>query len=267
VVLVRCSNVSKDFSTRQGIIHALADVTFELAAGEFVSLVGPSGCGKSTLLRILAGLVAPSAGQISYFLDNPTQQPNSAFVFQEHGTLPWLTVQDNVAFGLEMQGVGRERRLHQAQAMLGKFGLDAFARHYPHELSVGMRQRVAVARAFLADAPLLLMDEPFAALDAQTKLLMQEQLLHIWQQNQKTVLFVTHDLEEAVLLGDRILVMSGRPGRISEIVTVELARPRQLRDLDRQQLREIVWHIWQKIESEVRSNLAAPRPEVASPVG
>lgn len=259
--IVHCSNVSKHFHTRNGVVQALADVNFSLGAGEFVCVVGPSGCGKSTLLRIIAGLLEPSAGEVIFPKSDKTNRPNSAFVFQENGTLPWLTVQDNVALGLEMQGVARKERLQLAQGMLAKFGIAAFAKHYPHELSVGMRQRVATARAFLSNAPLLLMDEPFAALDAQTRLLMQEQLLDIWQQEEKSVLFVTHDLNEAVLLGDRILVMSGRPGHIMEVASVDLPRPRRLHDLAQPQLREIVWHIWQIIEYEVRQKLVMTQPE------
>ncbi|MDQ3810034.1 MAG: ABC transporter ATP-binding protein [Chloroflexota bacterium] len=247
--------MSKTFTTRAGPVQAVADVTFEVAAGEFVSIVGPSGCGKSTLLRLLAGLLDHSSGQVRFETEPAGARPRNAMVFQEHGIFPWLTVIDNVAFGLEMQGVpGRERRA-RARTFLAQVGLQDVAGAYPHELSVGMRQRVAIARAFLTDPELLLMDEPFSALDAQSKLVLQEELLRIWRDHQKTVIYVTHDIEEAVLLGDRVLVMGGHPGRVRETIQVPLGRPRNLRDREQPQVRTIAWHIWQAIEDEVRQRL------------
>jgi NitT/TauT family transport system ATP-binding protein len=179
-------------------------------------------------------------------------------VFQEHGLFPWLTVLDNVAFGLEARGESKHNRRQKALGFLEQVGLASFACSFPHELSVGMRQRAAIARAVLVNPELLLMDEPFSALDAQSKLVLQEELLRLWKVHQQTVMYVTHDIEEAVLLGDRILVMSGRPGRIREEIRVPLNRPRDLRDREQAAVREIAWHIWKIIEGQVRQNLYIP---------
>lgn len=258
LVRLTCSRVAKTFATRGGVVQALADVSFEVGAAEFVSIVGPSGCGKSTLLKLLAGLADLSSGQVRFETEPAEARPRNAMVFQEHGIFPWLSVLDNVAFGLEMQGVSRRERHARARAFLAQVGLEAFAGSYPHELSVGMRQRVAIARAFLTDPQVLLMDEPFSALDPPSKLVLQEELLRIWRDHQKTVIFVTHDIEEAVLLGDRVLVMSGHPGRIRETIQVPLGRPRDLRDREQPAVRTITWHIWQAIEDEVRQSLRIP---------
>jgi NitT/TauT family transport system ATP-binding protein len=176
-------------------------------------------------------------------------------VFQEHGLFPWMNILENVAFGMEMRGVPKATRHAQAHAFLQQFGIDTFAHNYPHELSVGMRQRAALARAFLADPQMLLMDEPFSALDAQSKMILQEELLRIWKDHRKMVIYITHDIDEAVLLADRVLVMSGRPGRIREEIQIPLDRPRNLHDRDAPRVREITWHIWQAIESDVRKSL------------
>lgn len=252
--MVECRRVGKEYATRQGTIAALADISFRVGAGEFVCLVGPSGCGKSTVLKLVAGLIQPTSGEVRV-AEAGGAHPRCALVFQEHGLFPWMTIEDNVAFGLELQhlpkAVGRER----AAVFLGEMGLGRFTRNYPHELSVGMRQRAGIARAFLSESPLLLMDEPFSALDAQSKLVLQQELLRIWKDHRRTVLYVTHDIEEAVLLGDRVLVLSGRPSRVQDEISVPLARPRDLHDRERPQVREIAWRIWQKIEADVQSNL------------
>jgi NitT/TauT family transport system ATP-binding protein len=252
-----CQSITKTYPSRAGGVSALANVSFAVGAEEFLCIVGPSGCGKSTLLKILAGLAEPTSGRLIWG-ETPAGQPRNALVFQEHGLFPWMTVVDNVAFGLEMQGVSQQTRHARAQDFLGQVGLSAFARNYPHELSVGMRQRVAIARAFLADPQLLLMDEPFSALDAQSKLVLQEELLRIWKDHRKMVVYVTHDIEEAVLLGDRVLVMTGHPGRIQEDIQVPLGRPRNLLDREQPAVREITWHIWKAIEAEVRKGLLVP---------
>jgi NitT/TauT family transport system ATP-binding protein len=176
-------------------------------------------------------------------------------VFQEQGLFPWLSVIDNVAFGLETQGANRKARREMARAILTKVGLGAFSRNYPHELSGGMRQRVAILRAFLANPQILLMDEPFGSLDSQTRLVMQEELLRIWREHRKTVIYVTHDIEEAILLGDRVLVMSGRPGRIRQDIPISLERPRFLANRDHPEVAELRWHIWRMLEDEVRKEL------------
>lgn len=246
--------MGKEYPTRQGAITALADISFTVRAGEFVCLLGPSGCGKSTVLKLVAGLLQPTTGEVRV-AEAGGAHPRSALVFQEHGLFPWMTIEDNVAFGLERQRLPKALRRERAAVFLGEMGLARFTRNYPHELSVGMRQRAAIARAFLSESPLLLMDEPFSALDAQSKLVLQQELLRIWRDHRRTVLYVTHDIEEAVLLGDRVLVLSGRPSRVQDVIDVPLARPRDLQDRDRPQVRELAWRIWQKIEADVQSNL------------
>jgi NitT/TauT family transport system ATP-binding protein len=250
-IAFECRNVGHVFSGRAGDVTALEDVSFRAQPGEFLCIVGPSGCGKTTLLKILAGLVEPTSGEL-VFTPPENGRPRNGLVFQDHGVFPWMTVLENVAFGLEMQGVPRRERTRRAAAFIEQVGLSAFVRSYPHELSVGMRQRVGIARAFVADVPLLLMDEPFGSLDAQTRQLLQEELLRIWRDHRKLIVFVTHDIEEAILLGDRVLVMSGRPGRILREIPVLLERPRSLM---RPEISEIRWKIWQHLEHDARSEL------------
>jgi NitT/TauT family transport system ATP-binding protein len=253
-----CRSVGLRYATRAGSITALEDVSFAVREREFVSVVGPSGCGKTTLLKIIAGLLEPTSGRIVFASGTNGGRPRNGLVFQEHGVFPWMNVLDNVAFGLEMRGVGRSERRRRARDFLDRVGLTAFADSYPHELSVGMRQRVGIARAFVADVPLLLMDEPFGALDAQTRVLLQEELLRIWRDDQKLVVFVTHDIEEAILLGDRVLVMSGRPGRILEDLPIPLERPRTLVAREQPLVTEIRWHIWRLLEHDIRVGLSGP---------
>ena len=248
-----CRRVGHVFHGRSGDVTALADVSFRAEPGEFLCIVGPSGCGKSTLLKIIAGLLEPTSGSV-VFTPAENGRPRNGLVFQDHGVFPWMTVLDNVAFGLEMQGVARRERYRRAIAFVEQVGLATFLHSYPHELSVGMRQRVGIARAFVADVPLLLMDEPFGSLDAQTRVLLQEELLRIWRDHRKLIVFVTHDIEEAVLLGDRVLVMTGRPGRILEEVRVTLARPRSPM---RPEISELRWSIWRHLEHDARSELSS----------
>jgi NitT/TauT family transport system ATP-binding protein len=253
-----CQNLSMNFETRNGPVRALKDVSFGARKREFLCLVGPSGCGKTTLLKIIAGLLQPCSGEIVFDSEPPADRHRNALVFQEHGLFPWMSVLDNVSFGLEMQGVGRQERSRRAFAFIEKVGLGSFSRSYPHELSVGMRQRVGIARAFLADPQMLLMDEPFGALDPQTKLVLQEELLRIWKEHKKTVIYVTHDIGEAVLLGDRVLVMTGRPGQIREEIPIPLKRPRDLSIGESPEIRDLKRHIWEILEDEVRKSLQIP---------
>jgi NitT/TauT family transport system ATP-binding protein len=253
-----CQDLYKEYQSRNNVIPALENVSFRVREQEFVCIVGPSGCGKTTLLKLIAGLLEPSSGRIVFGSELPYDQPRSALVFQEHGLFPWMSVLDNVAFGLEMQGVGRLERRDRARAFIEKVGLAPFAHSYPHELSVGMRQRVGIARAFVADPQILLMDEPFSSLDAQTRLVLQEELLRIWRDHKKLVVYVTHDIEEAVLLGDRVLVMTGRPGSIREEIPIPLPRPRALSAREQPEVMEIKWHIWNMLEDEVRKSLWIP---------
>jgi NitT/TauT family transport system ATP-binding protein len=233
-------------------VAALDKVSFTVEEREFVSIVGPSGCGKTTLLKIVAGLIQPDTGQITY---QGTQNPSAVMVFQDQGLLPWLTVGDNVGLGLELKRVPKSARRKQVHEFMKLVKLDGFESYYPHELSGGMRQRVALARAFLTNPDILLMDEPFGSLDAQTRIILQEELLNIWRTEQKTVLFVTHDIDEAILLSDRILVLSDRPGRIQQSIKIPLDRPREMVLKDNPKFLELRWHIWTLLEKEVRKDL------------
>lgn len=250
-----CRHLSKDYPAAGGTIAALGDVSFDASGHEFVGIVGPSGCGKTTLLKIIAGLVAPTTGTLTVTTDDRRDGPSSALVFQEHGLFPWMTVLDNVGFGLEMQGTARDEARARSNAFIERVGLGAFAHRYPHQLSVGMRQRVGIIRAFVTDPPLLLMDEPFGALDSQTRRVLQGELLRLWRQQRGLVVFVTHDIDEAVRLSDRILVMTGRPGRILEEIPIPLDRPRDLARLEPREISELKWHIWSLLEDEVRRGL------------
>ena len=216
---LECRHITKIFGEGSRASQALADISFETTEGEFLSVLGPSGCGKSTLLRIIAGLTEPTSGEVIYS-GSKTDGPLNSMVFQEHGVFPWMNVIDNVAFGLEMQGVSRKERYERSLDFLKRVGLLRHAYRNPHELSVGMRQRIAIARAFVNNPAILLMDEPFVSLDAQTRLILQAELLRLWSERKKTVIFVTHDIDEAILLGDRVLVMTSGPGRIKDVVTV-----------------------------------------------
>jgi NitT/TauT family transport system ATP-binding protein len=210
-------------------VAALEEVSLSVPDGEFLSLIGPSGCGKSTLLHIIDGLIPATSGRV--LVDGETVNlpgPDRGMVFQEFGLLPWRTVQANVELGLELRGMAVAERRGIAQDLLVLVGLTGFEDRHPHELSGGMRQRVGIARALALDPKILLMDEPFASLDAQTKLLMEEELLTIWERTRKTVLFVTHDLAEAIALADRVVVFTARPGRVKAIIPVDLPRPRDV---------------------------------------
>lgn len=247
-------NITKIFPSRQGDVAALEDLNFSVGDEEFVCIVGPSGCGKSTILRLIASLVQPDSGEIFFGDASRPGQLRTAMVFQSQGLFPWMNVLDNVAFGLEMQGVDKKTRHAQARDFLEKVGLKNFLGVFPHTLSGGMRQRVAILRAFLADPEILLMDEPFGMLDAQTRIVMQEELLNIWQERRHTVVYITHDIEEAIFLGDRILVMSGRPGKILANIPVDFPRPRK-RDSILEQVTEIRLHIWDMLRDEVARDL------------
>lgn len=255
---IECQHLAKLFRTGDRNIPALEDLTFCVEEREFVCIVGPSGCGKTTLLKIVAGLLKPSAGRILFSGDSNDGQLRSALVFQEHGLFPWMNVIDNVAFGLEMRGMPAKERRDRARVFIEKIGLASFAKNYPHELSMGMRQRVGIARAFVANPQILLMDEPFGSLDAQTKRVLRQELLRIWRENQKLILFVTHDIEEAVLLGDRVLVMSGHPGHIREEIQIPTHRFQDPISEQQPELTEIKWHIWKILEEEVLKSLQMP---------
>lgn len=249
-------NLTKTFSRDGMDVHALANVSIDVDDGEFVSLVGASGCGKTTLLRLVDGLIKPTSGQV--LVDGaPVTKPSGsmAFVFQNDGLFPWRTVARNAGLGPELQGVSAPETRQRAAGFLHLVGLGAFGRHYPHELSGGMRQRVNIARALTAGPDVLLMDEPFAALDSQTREIMQAELIRIWQETRKTVLLVTHQIDEAVYLSDRVLIFTTRPGRLKEEVQIDLPRPRDLSIKRTPAFVAKVDYIWRAIEQEVRESL------------
>ena len=228
--MLQLTNLSKTFESSHGTVVALERVGIDIGRGEFVTVVGPSGCGKSTLFNILAGLAEPDAGAQILYNGEPRKAPELlgkvAFMPQRDLLLPWRRVVDNAILPLQVEGVPRAEALKRAGPLFGEFGLAGFERHYPQQLSGGMRQRVALMRTFLFERDLTLLDEPFGALDALTRSLMQRWLLDIWQRHQRTILFITHDVDEAIFLGDRVLVMTARPGRIKLVLDVPLARPR-----------------------------------------
>ena len=248
-------DVHKVFFSSDRAVHALTNINLDIETGSFTCILGPSGCGKSTLLRILGGLEKPTSGSVETAALGGEEVPASAYVFQDHGVFPWLTVADNVSFGLEMAGVKKKERRDIAMQWLSKVGMEQFATAYPEQLSGGMRQRVAIARAFATGSPYLLMDEPLGALDAQTRRVMQEQLLQLWQEEQKTVVLVTHAIEEALLLGDRVITMTARPGQVKEDDVVPFVRPRSL-DLEGDSgFIAMKSRIWRTLRTEVNESL------------
>ena len=246
---IRIRDLVKSFGSLVAVDH----VSLDIAPGEFFMIVGPSGCGKTTLLRILAGLESATSGTIEIDVPAGSNRPDNSMVFQGDSIFPWMTVWQNAAYGLRMRKVAQKTIKDVVGHYLDRTGLTRFADYYPHQLSGGMRQRVAIARAFANDPQILLMDEPFSALDAQNKLLLQEELLHIWEEHKKTVVFITHSVDEAVLLGDRVMVMTAQPGRIKQFVTVGLARPRNIMELQgAPEYGELVQRIWANLRDEVQ---------------
>jgi NitT/TauT family transport system ATP-binding protein len=263
---IRLRGIEKRFVVRGQSIEALAGIDLDIPDGEFFCIVGPSGCGKTTLLRILAGLESRTAGIIDVARTgaargSTTERPLSSMVFQEQSIFPWLSVRDNVAFGLKARGLSRRERYAIVEPFVRKVGLAGFEHALPHQLSGGMKQRVSIARAFVNDPEVLLMDEPFSALDEQTKLVLQGELLRIWEEARKTVLYVTHSIDEALVLADRIMVMTARPGRIKEIVDVGavFGRPRDVETVKSSaQYGELFSQIWSLLRSEALSHPPPP---------
>jgi NitT/TauT family transport system ATP-binding protein len=248
---IQIKGMSKVFVARGKPLVAVDNIDLSVPAGQFLCIVGPSGCGKTTVLRIVAGLEKQSRGTVTLLEEDPSKRLNS-MIFQEQSIFPWLTVRQNIAFGLQMRNLPKREYQPIVDSYIKKVGLTRFADSYPHQLSGGMKQRVSIARAFANDPEILLMDEPFAALDEQNKLLLQEELLRIWDETRKTVLFITHSIDEALVLGDRVLVMSAHPGRIMDDVSVDFSRPRNVLDVKSQpEFAELSRRIWGSLRDEV----------------
>ena len=253
VAYITGRNVNLTFRPpNRGPVRALSNFDIDVQESEFLSIVGPSGCGKSTFLNVLLGLIRPDSGDLRMH-GKPISGPGTdrAMVFQEFGLLPWRTVLNNVELGLELKGVAAQKRRGIADHFIKMVGLAGFEGHYPHELSGGMKQRVGLARALATDPDVLLMDEPFAALDAQTRDLMQAELLRIWQEARKTVLFVTHQIEEAIYLSDRVMVMTKRPGHAKKIFPIALPRPRDYEMRVTPEFNDLKLEIWHTLRDEI----------------
>ncbi|HXG52126.1 MAG TPA: ABC transporter ATP-binding protein [candidate division Zixibacteria bacterium] len=253
MAFIQAQNISLVFKPKnRPPVAALRNFNLEIEQGEFVSIVGPSGCGKSTFLNIVLGLIPADEGELRLNGTRITGPGHErAMVFQEFGLLPWRTVRANVELGLELKGVPASERAEKSMQLIKLVGLSGFENHYPHELSGGMKQRVGLARALATEPQVLLMDEPFAALDAQTRDLMQAELLQIWERTRKTVLFVTHSIEEAAYLSDRVIVMTARPGRAKNILKVDLPRPRDYEMRLTAEFNDIKAVIWNGLKDEL----------------
>ena len=264
-LVIQVENVSKVFHTRkQGRVVALEDLTLEVPYGKFVTVVGPSGCGKSTLIKMIAGLVPVSAGRILYQgVEVRGLSTKVGYVPQESKLFPWLTLEENVGFGLESRNYTRQERERRVRDYVQLAGLTGFEKYYPSQLSGGMSKRASIIRALAYDPPVILMDEPFGPLDAQTRMILQDELLKIWKKRQQTILFVTHDLVEAVALADRVVVMSHRPGRIKDILEVPMARPRNIFEIHRQDgFDEIYGRLWSIFRHELEIKFDEEDPDV-----
>jgi NitT/TauT family transport system ATP-binding protein len=248
-ILVR--GLSKQFLVGSGVVEALDKITLRIEPGQFCCLVGPSGCGKTTLLRIMAGLERHTEGEleINHF---DTKKPLNSMVFQEQSIFPWMTVEENVGYGLRVRGIGTAERREIVAHHIDMVGLTTFRAAYPHQLSGGMKQRVSIARAFANDPEILLMDEPFGALDEQNKALLQQELLKIWEGSKKTVVFITHSIDEAIVLSDRTLIMTARPGRLKSDIAINLPRPRKVFDLrGTTEYSDLSGRLWRDLRDEV----------------
>ncbi len=263
--LISLSHVGKLFG--DGQVRALQDVSFELRPGEFLSLVGPSGCGKTTLLRIINGLITPEEGSVTVMGRKPEPGPDLAMVFQSARLLPWRTVSGNIQFALALRGHDKAERRQRALALLGAVGLRDFADAFPHQLSGGMQQRVGLARALAVEPKVLLMDEPFAALDAMTREVLRRELLQMWARRRMAIVFVTHDIDEAVYLSQRIVLLRPRPGRIDEVVDVDLPEPRWENDpRATPAFAGLRNHLWDRIHAMARDGEALEELAAAFPM-
>ena len=259
-MLLTIENLSKAYETPRGDVDAVHDVSLSVDEGEFVSIVGPSGCGKSTLMEIVGGLIEPSSGEVRIggnLVDGT--DPSIGIVFQQESAFPWRTVTENVEFGLEMTGVAKEERSRRAGEMIELVGLGGFEDRHPAELSGGMRQRVAIARTLVLEPAIILMDEPFGALDEQTRLILGEELLRIREATNATILFITHSFDEALLLSDRIVVMTARPGQVKKIVENPLPRPRDSTIVSDPEFGRLSGELWESLREESMQALAGER--------
>jgi len=252
--LLSVEGVSKEFHARGKEVLALDSLSLSVDEGEFLTVVGPSGCGKSTLLNLIVGLLHVSSGRI-LFRGRPINgiNPEIGYVTQKDNLLPWRTLVENVEIALEIRGTEKDERKRRAEELIERVGLSGFEDHYPHELSGGMRQRANIIRTLIYDPELILMDEPFGPLDAQTRIVLQEQLLSLWSTTKKTIIFITHDLVEAIALADRVVVMTSRPGRVKRIAEVPIPRPRDVYQIhESQEFRSTYESLWKELKPEVK---------------
>ena len=249
-------NINKEFKTPQGkTLPVLQDINLTINKEEFVALVGPSGCGKSTLLNLAAGLLDPTSGTIKFTEVEANRKPRMSIVFQETGLFPWRSVAENVAFGLEAEGFPEKQRQERIAHYIELVGLKGFEKSYPHQLSGGMRQRVGIARALAIEPDILLMDEPFSALDAQTRTIMQEELVTLWEKTRLTTLYVTHNIQEAVMLADRVVLLSRRPGKISKVLAIDIPRADRDKPEHAEEIADFIRIIWEHISNDARAAL------------
>ncbi len=248
--------ICKDFTNNRGqALSVLQDIELTVNEEEFVALVGPSGCGKSTLLNIASGLLQPTSGTVKFTEVEEGYEPRMSIVFQETGLFPWRSVHDNIAFGLETAGMPAAQREERIRHYIELVGLKGFEKSFPHQLSGGMRQRVGIARALAIEPDLLLMDEPFSALDAQTRTIMQEELVTLWEKTRLTTLYVTHNIQEAVMLADRVVLLSRRPGKVSKILTIGIPRADRDKPEHAEAIADFIRIIWEHISKDARAAL------------
>jgi len=258
VPVIQARNLNMTFFTRKGSLGALEDFSLEAQRGEVVCIVGASGCGKSTFLNIVAGFLEPTSGQVLLEGDEiQGVEPRCGMIFQDYSLFPWMTVLENIAFGPRLKGASRKERHQKAQRYIEMVGLEGFEQAYPGELSGGMQQRVALCRALANEPDVLLCDEPFAALDAMTRQIMQQELLHVVSESQKTVLFITHSIDEALILSDRLVVMSARPGRVKAIYNNDLPQPRTLDVQITDHFMKLKREVWDLVQEEVMGSMTA----------
>lgn len=251
-IKIKMDVLSKKFKVKNKELTAFEDISLNINDGEFWCFVGPSGCGKTTLLRVLAGLETLTSGELEITHNDPNKPLNS-MIFQEHALFPWMNVSDNIAYGLKNRKVPQKNINEIVNEYILKTGLEGFAKVYPHQLSGGMKQRVSIARAFANNPEILFMDEPFASLDEQNRIILQQELLQIWESNRKTVVFITHSIDEAIFLSDKIMLMTSHPGRIKSVYSVDIPRPRNMTEMRKSPyFNELFIKIWTELKDEVK---------------